>query len=80
MSSKSNELVTYSNDQLVTNSLLVAEKFNKKHFHVLDAIKNLLSSREKSCQYFVLSNYIDGNSNAGNYSKAIQCYRNALDI
>jgi anti-repressor protein len=43
----------------VTTSLLVAQKFGKKHFHVLNAVKNLLNSHEKSCQYYVSSNYVD---------------------
>lgn len=47
------------NNQAVTNSLLVAEKFGKKHYHVTDAIKNLLNSHEKSGQFFVSSTYID---------------------
>ena len=30
------------NDQVLTNSLLVAEKFGKEHKHVLDAIRELI--------------------------------------
>lgn len=29
------------NDQVLTNSLLVAEKFGKEHKHVLDVIRGL---------------------------------------
>lgn len=47
------------NNQALTNSLLVAEKFGKKHYHVTDAIKNLLNSHEKSCQLFVSATYVD---------------------
>ncbi|WP_418495510.1 Rha family transcriptional regulator [Coprobacter sp.] len=47
------------NNQVLTNSLLVAEKFGKKHYHVMDSIRNLLNSHEKSGQYFVLGTYID---------------------
>lgn len=47
------------NNQALTNSLLVAEKFGKKHYHVTDAIKNLLNSHEKSGQFFVSGTYID---------------------
>lgn len=56
---------TGTNNQVLTDSLLVAEKFNKKHYHVINAIKNLLNSHEKSGQFFVLSSYIDtsGKSN-----------------
>ena len=40
-----NELVFKgANDQALTNSLLVAEKFGKKHYHVMDSIRNLLNS------------------------------------
>lgn len=55
-----NELVFKGvNDQALTNSLLVAEKFGKKHYHVMDSIRNLLNSHEKSGQYFVLDTYVD---------------------
>lgn len=38
-----NELVLKGqNDQVLTNSLLVAEKFGKEHKHVLDAIRELI--------------------------------------
>lgn len=47
------------NNQVLTNSLLVAEKFGKKHYHVMDSIRNLLNSHEKSGQYFVLDTYVD---------------------
>lgn len=59
------ELVFSENGQSLTDSLRVAKKFSKKHFHVIDTIKNLLNSHEKSCQCFILSNYIDesGKSN-----------------
>lgn len=30
------------NDQVLTNSLLVTEKFGKEHKHVLDAIRELI--------------------------------------
>ena len=55
-----NELVFKgANDQALTNSLLVAEKFGKKHYHVMGSIRNLLNSHEKSGQYFVLDTYVD---------------------
>lgn len=55
-----NELVFKgANGQALTNSLLVAEKFGKKHYHVMDSIRNLLNSHEKSGQYFVLDTYVD---------------------
>lgn len=36
-----NEIVYSKNNQAITNSLIVAEKFNKDHRHVLDAIRDL---------------------------------------
>lgn len=45
---------------ILTNSLLVAEKFDKQHKHVIDAIKKLISSAENSAQFFVSSTYVDG--------------------
>jgi Rha family phage regulatory protein len=52
-------LVKIQNGKPATDSLLVSEKFGKKHFHVMNSIKNLLHSHEKSCQCFLPSNYID---------------------
>lgn len=54
-----NEIVFYSNGKLVTDSLRVAEVFKKRHFHVIDAIKNILNSTEKSCQFYVSTTYTD---------------------
>lgn len=50
----------------VTNSLLVAEKFGKQHKHVLESIKNIVSSAENSAQFFYSTAYIDpsGKSNS----------------
>lgn len=46
-----NELVFKgTNDQVLTNSLLVAEKFEKNHYDVLEAIRALLVSTENSVQ------------------------------
>lgn len=43
------DLVVVENSQAVTNSLKVAEVFGKQHKHVLEAIRNLLSTKvEKS--------------------------------
>ena len=55
----------YENGAILTSSLLVAEKFGKKHFHVTDAIKNILSSHENSCQLYVSTTHTDvsGKSN-----------------
>ena len=71
MLTNQNELVSYSNDQLVTNSLLVAQKFNKEHAKVLNAIRRLItdakigvSSAEKSVQLFVSTAYIDESGKA----------------
>lgn len=35
------------NDQVLTNSLLVAEKFGKEHKHVLDVIRELIQGVPK---------------------------------
>lgn len=45
---------------ILTNSMLVAEKFGKQHKHVIDAIKKLISSAENSAQFFVSTTYVDG--------------------
>lgn len=52
-------LVKIENSQAVTNSLLVAEKFAKEHRHVLQTIRELLSSAENSAvlQMFFESSY-----------------------
>lgn len=51
-------------NQVLTNSLLVADKFGKNHKHVLDAIRELISSAEKSAvlKMFVPSTYIASNN------------------
>lgn len=51
-------------NQVLTNSLLVAEKFGKNHKHVLDAIRELIISAEKSAvlKMFVPSTYIASNN------------------
>lgn len=43
----------------ITNSLLVAEKFGKQHYHVLNAIKNIIDSHQNSCQFFESTTYED---------------------
>ena len=54
-----------SKGNAVTNSLLVAEKFGKQHKHVLDAIRNIISSAENSAQFYHSTTYKDssGKSN-----------------
>lgn len=37
------ELVFMQNDQALTNSLLVAEKFRKEHYHVLEVLRDLIA-------------------------------------
>ena len=46
-----NELVFTQNGQAVTNSLDVAENFDKQHKHVLDAIDEKIQSAENSAHY-----------------------------
>lgn len=52
------------NGQVLTNSLLVAEKFGKRHADVIRSIDNILNTEDESLNAkmrlaFVLSNYID---------------------
>lgn len=54
-----NDLVTINNNQIVVSSRMVAEKFSKRHTHVLDSIKQLISSAEKSAEWFCRSSYKD---------------------
>ena len=57
-----NELVFKGNDgQALTNSLLVANKFEKKHSHVLDAIRKILTTTENSAvlEMFAESQYVN---------------------
>jgi len=61
-SSQSLQLVERQGDKLFTTSLLVAEKFNKLHWIVLRAIRNLECS-EEFCRnnystYFLISLFI----------------------
>jgi len=53
-------LVIYNeNRQPVTNSLLVAEKFGKKHKHVIEAIKNIIQSAQNSAHFYQSATYVD---------------------
>lgn len=52
-------LVKIENSQEVTNSLLVAEKFNKNHRDVMRSIRDLLSSAQNCAHLFIESSYID---------------------
>lgn len=61
-----NELVLKSDKgNAITTSLLVAEKFGKQHKNVLASIRELVSSAEKSAQYYHSTTYKDstGRSN-----------------
>lgn len=48
------------NDQVLTNSLLVAEKFGKEHKRILQDIRELKCSEEFRQHHFVLSSYVNG--------------------
>ena len=54
------------NDQILTNSLLVAEKFGKEHKHVLDAIRELIQGKLRLTlcllKLFMLMNKIGKNT------------------
>lgn len=54
-----NELVQNNNGQLVTNSILVAEKFNKQHKVVIKTIRELLTSAQNCANLFEESYYSD---------------------
>ena len=60
-----NNLVFNQNGAALTNSLLVAERFGKRHDHVLRDIKNLIDSTQNWGQLFVSTTYTDnsGKSN-----------------
>lgn len=80
-----NELVFSNNGQIMTNSLLVAEKFGKNHFDVLDAIKDIFVKTENSFetenqqlteiqQMFILSEYEVPLNNGTNAVKKAPMY------
>lgn len=55
-----NELINIKNDEAVTDSLIIAESFGKKHSDVLEKIERIISnSAEKSAQCFKKSYYKD---------------------
>lgn len=56
------ELVLVSrseNGQAVTSSLIVAQKFGKKHKHVNESIRKVMASAEKSAHMFEETTYLD---------------------
>jgi len=57
------KLVVAINDKLVTNSRLVAWKFGKQHKHVIDSIRDILSTAENSAllNYFQETSYTASN-------------------
>ncbi|MCL1941983.1 MAG: Rha family transcriptional regulator [Candidatus Azobacteroides sp.] len=52
-------LVNYSNGQPTTNSLLVAEKFRKRHSDVIRSIENQISTNAKLRSLFLSTTYED---------------------
>lgn len=56
-----NELVVLKNDEAVCDSLKVAEKFGKRHTHVLEKIEKILTEEptENSARCFKKTSYID---------------------
>ena len=57
-----NNLVVMHNKQAVTTSLVLAEAFDKRHKHVLEAISSKINSAENSAQYkkmFAETTYTD---------------------
>jgi len=55
------DIVFVENGKALTNSLLVAQKFEKKHSHVLDAIRKILTTTENSgvLEMFAESQYVN---------------------
>lgn len=51
-------------NQVLTNSLLVAEKFGKEHRNVMQSINSLINSAENSAvlKMFVISSYVASNN------------------
>lgn len=56
-----NELVFIKGNELLTDSLMVADSFDKRHTHVLEKIEKIIrdDSTEKSAQCFIRSKYKD---------------------
>ena len=50
-------LVQESNNQVVVSSRQIAEHFGKHHKDVLDGIRGILNSAEKSAQWFMADTY-----------------------
>ena len=57
MTSYKEPLVRFSGNRLITTSLAVSQHFNKKHQHILEAIRNLECSPEFGASNFRLSSY-----------------------
>ena len=51
------ELVKINNDQVVTTSLIVAEKFEREHKDVLDSIRQILVAENSAVKFFFESTY-----------------------
>ena len=56
-----NELVYLKNDEVVCDSLQVAEKFGKEHKNVLQSIDNLIAENSAVKIMFKISSYKSGN-------------------
>ncbi len=54
-----NELVEIKNNQVITSSRKVAEHFDKQHKDVLEGIRRIIQSAEKSADWFYQSKYKD---------------------
>lgn len=52
-----NELVYLKNDEVLTDSLSVAEYFHKRHSHVIDKIENLVTENSATQMMFKFSKY-----------------------
>ena len=56
------ELVQVNNEQVVTNSLKVADVFEKEHRHVLDSIRQILAAENSAARFFCETGGVCGES------------------
>ena len=66
-----------TNDQAVTSSLLIAEKFGKEHKHVLDAIRELIKgcAENSADPMFEETTYINEQNKQAYHNISINSYK-----
>ena len=67
------DLVHMVDNEVFTTSMMVAEKFGKTHFHVMEAIKKLQCSQEFRASNFRCSSYTTSQN------KVLACYEITID-